>query len=139
VVGPHLTRLAQGGERGRKRSIQCARFGAIGSAVIQGFGIAVGLEHRNNGAFVMSAGWGFRLMTVITLTAGTGFLMWLGEQITERGIGNGISLIIFAGIVARLPSAVAQTFNLYTIGQLSIILLVALAVLMVVVVAAIVF
>ena len=70
----------------------------------------------NQGAFVLTPGWSFRLMTVITLTAGTAFLMWLGEQITERGIGNGISLIIFAGIVARLPSAVAQTFNLYEIS-----------------------
>ena len=139
VVVPHLTKLAKEGERGRKKIIQYTRFGTIGIAVIQGFGIAVGLEQMNNGAFVMSGGWGFRLMTVITLTAGTGFLMWLGEQITERGIGNGISLIIFAGIVARLPAAVAQTFELYKVGQLSIILLVALAVLMVVVVAAIVF
>jgi preprotein translocase subunit SecY len=93
----------------------------------------------NNGAFVMDAGWGFRLMTVITLTAGTGFLMWLGEQITERGIGNGISLIIFAGIVARLPSAVGQTYNLYEIGQLNAFLLISLALLMIVVVGAIVF
>jgi preprotein translocase subunit SecY len=139
VVVPHLTKLAKEGERGRKKIIQYTRFGTIGIAVIQGFGIAVGLEQMNNGAFVMSSGWGFRLMTVITLTAGTGFLMWLGEQITERGIGNGISLIIFAGIVARLPAAVAQTFDLYTVGQLSIILLVALALLMVVVVAAIVY
>jgi preprotein translocase subunit SecY len=139
VVVPHLTKLAKEGERGRKKIIQYTRFGTIGIAVIQGFGIAVGLEQMNNGAFVMSAGWGFRLMTVITLTAGTGFLMWLGEQITERGIGNGISLIIFAGIVARLPAALAQTFDLYKVGQLSIILLVALALLMIVVVAAIVF
>src|SRR5256885_4118822 len=139
VVVPHLTKLAKEGERGRKKIIQYTRFGTIGIAVIQGFGIAVGLEQMNNGAFVMNAGWGFRLMTVITLTAGTGFLMWLGEQITERGIGNGISLIIFAGIVARLPAALAQTFDLYKVGQLSIILLVALALLMVVVVAAIVF
>ena len=139
VVVPHLSKLAKEGERGRKKIIQYTRFGTIGIAVIQGFGIAVGLEQMNQGAFVMTAGWGFRLMTVITLTAGTGFLMWLGEQITERGIGNGISLIIFAGIVARLPAAVAQTFDLYKVGQLSFILLVALAVLMVVVVAAIVF
>ena len=88
---------------------------------------------------MLDKGWAFRLMTVITLTAGTGFLMWLGEQITERGIGNGISLIIFAGIVARLPAAVAQTYNLYEIGQLNAFLLVALAALMVAVVAAIVF
>ncbi len=87
----------------------------------------------------MNGGWPFRFMTVITLTAGTAFLMWLGEQITERGIGNGISLIIFSGIVARLPSAVAQTFDLYRVGQLSFMLLVLLTVVMVGVVAAIVF
>ena len=139
VVVPHLSKLAKEGERGRKKIIQYTRFGTIGIALIQGFGIAVGLEQMNQGAFVLHGGWGFRLMTVITLTAGTGFLMWLGEQITERGVGNGISLIIFAGIVARLPSAVVQTFDLYTVGQLSIVLLVALAVLMVAVVAAIVF
>src|SRR5437773_136712 len=119
VVVPHLTKLAKEGERGRKKIIQYTRFGTIGIAVIQGFGIAVGLEQMNNGAFVMSAGWGFRLMTVITLTAGTGFLMWLGEQITERGIGNGISLISFAGIVAWLPNAVVETYRLFEVGQLS--------------------
>jgi preprotein translocase subunit SecY len=88
---------------------------------------------------VLTPGWAFRLMTVITLTAGTAFLMWLGEQITERGIGNGISLIIFAGIVARLPNAVAQTYDLYQIGQLSFLLLVMLTAVMLGVVAAIVF
>ena len=119
VVVPHLSKLAKEGERGRKKIIQYTRFGTIGIALIQGFGIAIGLEQMNGGAFVLDKGWAFRLMTVITLTAGTGFLMWLGEQITERGIGNGISLIIFAGIVARLPSAVAQTYNLYEIGQLN--------------------
>jgi preprotein translocase subunit SecY len=93
----------------------------------------------NQGAFVMEKGWAFRLMTVITLTAGTAFLMWLGEQITERGVGNGISLIIFAGIVARLPSAVVQTFELYQVGQLSFALLVVLGCVMLAVVAAIVF
>ena len=118
VVIPHLSKLAKEGERGRKTIIKYTRLGTIGIALIQGFGIAVGLEQMNNGAFVMSPGWGFRFMTVITLCAGTGFLMWLGEQITERGIGNGISLIIFAGIVARLPSAVAQTFDLYKVGQI---------------------
>ncbi len=139
VVIPHLSKLAKEGERGRKKIIQYTRFGTVGIAMIQGFGIAIGLEGMNQGAFVLNPGWPFRLMTVITLTAGTGFLMWLGEQITERGIGNGISLIIFAGIVARLPSAVAQTFDLYKVGQLSFILLVALAVIMLAVVAAIVF
>src|SRR5437870_7417659 len=139
VVVPHLTKLAKEGERGRKKIIQYTRFGTIGIAVIQGFGIAVGLEQMNNGAFVMSAGWGFRLMTVITLTAGTGFLMWLGEQITERGIGNGISLIIFAGIVARLPAALAQTYRLFDVGQLTGFWLVMLIVGMAGVIAAIVF
>src|SRR5919106_2431970 len=139
VVIPHLSKLAKEGERGRKKIIQYTRYGTIGIAVIQGFGIAVGLEGMNQGAFVMTPGWSFRLMTVITLTAGTAFLMWLGEQITERGIGNGISLIIFAGIVARLPSAVAQTYDLYQIGQLSFFLLVVLTVVMLGVVAAIVF
>ncbi len=139
VVIPHLTKLAKEGERGRKKIIQYTRYSTIGIAVIQGFGIAIGLEGMNQGAFVLNPGWSFRLMTVITLTAGTAFLMWLGEQITERGIGNGISLIIFAGIVARLPSAVAQTFDLYQVGQLSFLLLLTLAIVMIGVVAAIVF
>lgn len=139
VVIPHLSKLAKEGERGRKKIIQYTRFGTIGIALIQGFGIAVGLEGMNQGAFVLTPGWAFRLMTVITLTAGTAFLMWLGEQITERGIGNGISLIIFAGIVARLPNAVAQTYDLYQIGQLSFLLLVVLTAVMLGVVAAIVF
>lgn len=139
VVIPHLSKLAKEGERGRKKIIQYTRFGTIVIALIQGFGIAVGLEQMNQGAFVLSPGWGFRFMTVITLCAGTGFLMWLGEQITERGIGNGISLIIFAGIVARLPAAVAQTFDLYKVGQLSFPLLVILTLVMFGVVAAIVF
>ena len=138
-VIPHLSKLAKEGERGRKKIIQYTRYGTIGIGTIQGFGIAVGLEGMNQGAFVLSPGWSFRLMTVITLTAGTAFLMWLGEQITERGIGNGISLIIFAGIVARLPSAVAQTYDLYVVGQLSFLLLVTLVVVMIGVVAAIVF
>jgi preprotein translocase subunit SecY len=139
VVIPHLSKLAKEGERGRKKIIQYTRYGTIGIALVQGFGIAIGLEGMNQGAFVLSPGWSFRLMTVITLTAGTAFLMWLGEQITERGIGNGISLIIFAGIVARLPSAVAQTYDLYVVGQLSFLLLMTLAVVMIGVVAAIVF
>jgi preprotein translocase subunit SecY len=139
VVIPHLSRLAKEGERGRKTIIKYTRIGTIGIALVQGFGIAVGLEQMNNGAFVLASGWGFRFMTVITLCAGTGFLMWLGEQITERGIGNGISLIIFAGIVARLPSAVVQTFDLYKLGQISFLLLAVLAIVMLAVVAAIVF
>ncbi len=139
VVVPHLSKLAKEGERGRKAIIQYTRYGTIVIAFIQGFGIAIGLEGMNEGAFVLDPGWPFRFMTVITLVAGTAFLMWLGEQITERGVGNGISLIIFSGIVARLPAAVVQTFDLYQVGQISLPLLLALSVVMLAVVGAIVF
>ena len=88
-------------------------------AFIQGFGIALGLEGMNEGAFVLDPGWAFRFMTVITLVAGTAFLMWLGEQITERGIGNGISLIIFAGIVSGLPSAIGNTVRAVNAGEMN--------------------
>ena len=139
VVVPHLSKLAKEGERGRKTIIQYTRYGTIVIAFIQGFGIALGLEGMNEGAFVLEPGWGFRFMTVITLVAGTAFLMWLGEQITERGVGNGISLIIFSGIVASLPSAIVQTFELYKVGQISLLLLIVLGVVMLAVMAAIVF
>ncbi len=139
VVVPHLSKLAKEGERGRKTIIQYTRYGTIGIALIQGFGIALGLEGMNGGQYVLEPGWPFRFMTVITLTAGTAFLMWLGEQITERGVGNGISLIIFAGIVARLPSAVAQTFEMYRVGELSLLFLILLVVSMLAVITAIVF
>ena len=139
VVVPHLSKLAKEGERGRKAIIQYTRYGTIGIAFIQGFGIALGLEGMNDGVFVLDPGWDFRFMTVITLVSGTAFLMWLGEQITERGVGNGISLIIFSGIVASLPGAIVQTFELYRIGQISLILLLLLGVVMVAVVCAIVF
>src|SRR5437899_2957555 len=91
VVIPHLTKLAKEGERGRKKIIQYTRFGTIGIGLIQSFGIAIGLEGMNRGAFVQAPGWSFRLMTMLTLTAGTAFLMSLGEQITERGLGHGRS------------------------------------------------
>lgn len=139
VVIPHLTKLAKEGERGRKKIIQYTRFGTIGIGIVQAFGIAVGLEGMNGGVFVPNKGWAFRLMTVLTLTAGTAFLMWLGEQITERGIGNGISLIIFAGIVARLPAAVVETYQLFEVGQLSGFWLLTLLFAMIGVIAAIVF
>ncbi len=139
VVVPHLTKLSKEGERGRKTIIQYTRYGTIGIAFIQGFGIALGLEGMNDGAFVLDPGWPFRFMTVITLVAGTAFLMWLGEQITERGVGNGISLIIFSGIVASLPGAIVQTFELYKIGQISLLLLLLLGVVMLAVMTAIVF
>ena len=139
VVVPHLSKLAKEGERGRKTIIQYTRYGTIVIAFIQGFGIALGLEGMNEGAFVLDPGWSFRFMTVITLVAGTAFLMWLGEQITERGVGNGISLIIFSGIVASLPSAIVQTFELYKVGQISLLLLIVLGVVMLAVMGAIVF
>jgi len=107
VVVPYLEKLKKEGEQGRKKIIQYTRYGTVVLSMIQGFGIAIGIENMVVGQnpVVPVGGWGFRILTPITLTAGTAFLMWLGEQITERGIGNGISLIIFAGIVARLPQA----------------------------------
>jgi len=101
VVWPYLERISKEGDLGRKKITQYTRYGTVLICLIQGFGIAVGLEKMNPGGIpvVMNPGWGFRFLTVLTLTTGTIFVMWLGEQISERGIGNGISLIIFAGIV----------------------------------------
>jgi preprotein translocase subunit SecY len=142
VVIPHLERLSKEGEQGRKKITQYTRYGTVVLSVIQGFGISFGLESMTSpgGApVVIAPGWGFRLMTVITLTAGTAFIMWLGEQITERGIGNGISLIIFAGIVARMPAAMGNTFRLVSTGEMSIFMVIILLALMVSVVGIIVF
>jgi preprotein translocase subunit SecY len=142
MVIPHLERLSKEGEAGRKKITQYTRYGTVILSIIQGFGIAFGLEGMagpGGEAVVMYPGWGFRLITVITLTAGTAFIMWLGEQITERGIGNGISLIIFAGIVAGIPNAVGNSIRLVETGEMSIFLLLILMVMMVAVVAAIIF
>jgi preprotein translocase subunit SecY len=142
VVVPYLEKLKKEGEQGRKKITQYARYGTIVLSAVQGFGISLGLENMQSptGALVVpDPGWSFRLMTVLTLTAGTAFIMWLGEQITERGIGNGISLIIFAGIVAGLPSAVINTFRLMETGELNLLLMIFLLALMLAVVAAIVF
>jgi preprotein translocase subunit SecY len=142
VVIPHLERLSKEGPQGKKKITQYTRYGTVLLSIIQGFGIAVGLESMTSpggASVVINPGWSFRLMTVITLTSGTAFIMWLGEQITERGIGNGISLIIFAGIVARMPSAVANTFRLLSTGEIGIFLVLILLVLMVIVVGAIIF
>ncbi|MBW2108689.1 MAG: preprotein translocase subunit SecY, partial [Deltaproteobacteria bacterium] len=142
VVIPHLERLSKEGEAGRKKITQYTRYGTVLLSVIQGFGIAVGLEKMSMpgaAAVVAHPGWSFRLMTVITVTAGTAFIMWLGEQITEYGIGNGISLIIFAGIVARMPSAMSNTFRLLKTGEIGIFLVLILLVVMVAVVAFIIF
>ena len=142
VVIPHLEKLKKEGEQGRKKITQYTRYGTVILSIVQGFGIAVGLENMSSpgGAMIVPVGgWGFRLLTVITLTAGTAFLMWLGEQVTERGIGNGISLIIFAGIVARLPLAIGNTFRLMGTGEVTPFFMVLIVALMVVVVGVIVF
>jgi len=142
VVIPHLEKLKKEGEQGRKKITQYTRYGTVLLSIIQGFGIAVGLENMTSpgGAMIVPAGgWGFRLLTVITLAAGTSFLMWLGEQITERGIGNGISLIIFAGIVARFPVAVANTFRLMGTGEVTAFFMVLILALMIAVIGIIVF
>ena len=142
VVVPHLAQLKKEGEDGRKKITQYSRYGTVVLALLQGFGIAVGLESMTSpgGAMVVpDPGWAFRAMTMITLAAGTSFIMWLGEQITERGIGNGISLIIFAGIVARMPSAIHSTFRMMNLGEINIFMLVLLVIMMVAVIAAIVF
>ncbi len=117
TVSPHLEALKKEGEQGRKKINQYTRYGTVFLAALQSYGIAVGLEGQ--AGLVADPGLFFRLSTVITLTGGTVFLMWLGEQITSRGIGNGISLIIFAGIVAGLPSGIAGLLELGRTGQVS--------------------
>ena len=143
VVWPYLERLSKEGELGRRKITQYTRYGTIGLAIVQAFGIAIFLERNTDIAgglpLVYSPGWGFRLMTVLTLTTGTAFVMWLGEQITERGIGNGMSLIIYAGIVVGLPSAVVITLDQVRTGQIGPLTLAILVVLMALVIAAIVF
>jgi preprotein translocase subunit SecY len=143
VVWPYLERLSKEGELGRRKITQYTRYGTIVLSVVQSLGIAIFLERSTDVAgglpLVYSGGWGFRLMTILTLTTGTTFIMWLGEQITERGIGNGMSLIIFAGIVVNLPVAVITTLDQLRTGQMGLLRLVFLVVLMVAVIAAIVF
>jgi preprotein translocase subunit SecY len=116
VVIPALEKMQKEGEVGRRKITQYTRYGTIVLSVIQGFAIANYLESLRDPTglmVVVNPGWGFRAMTVISLAAGTAFIMWMGEQITERGVGNGISLIIFAGIVARIPDAIYQTYAAY--------------------------
>jgi len=121
AVSPSLDALKKEGESGRKKMNQYTRYGTVVLAVVQSYGIAVGLEGMKAGASsaVLDPGIYFAMTTVITLTAGTIFLMWIGEQITARGVGNGISLIIMAGIIARIPSAMAQLLELSRTGALS--------------------
>ena len=143
VVWPFLERISKEGELGRRKITQYTRYGTILLALVQSFGIAIFLERSTEMAgglpLVYETGWGFRLMTVLTLTTGTTLVMWLGEQITERGIGNGMSLIIYAGIVVGLPSAVITTVDQLRTGQMGLIRLVLLVAVMVFVIAAIIF
>ena len=142
VVIPHLEKLSKEDESGRKQIAQYTRYGTVALSIIQGLGISIGLESMKGPAgelVVQTPGWEFRIITVITLTAGTAFIMWLGEQITERGIGNGISLIIFAGIVARFPTAVGHTFGLVRTGEINFLFVLLLVALMVSVIAFIIF
>jgi len=136
-VSPTLEALKKEGESGRKKINQYTRYGTVLLAAVQAYGIAVGLEGQGN--IVTDPGWFFRISTVVTLTGGTLFLMWLGEQITSRGIGNGTSLIIFAGIVAGLPSGVAALLELGRTGQMSFFLILGILVMAFAVIAFIVF
>ncbi len=141
VVWPYLERLSKEGELGRKKINQYTRYLTVALSLFQSFATAVALERTSGGGppVVPSPGWGFRVMTMLTLTTGTAFVMWIGEQISERGIGNGISLIIFAGIVVGLPRAAASLWFDFIQGPRNILVLLALLVMMVAVVAAIVY
>ncbi|MBC7386647.1 MAG: preprotein translocase subunit SecY [Cryobacterium sp.] len=119
VVVPYFAELQKEGEQGRKKITQYTRYGAVLLSIIQGTGIATQLQNYQNPAVVLNPGTSFVLMTVITLTAGTLFLMWIGEQMSERGIGNGTSVLIYAGIAARIPSGIGSAFSLYRSGELS--------------------
>ena len=132
VVWPYLHDLQKEGDQGRKKITQYTRYGTVLLCLIQGYGIASGLEHYTSPSVVLHPGLGFKLFTTVTLTAGTVFLMWVGEQISERGIGNGISLIIFAGIAARIPDGIGSTLSLFRSGELSFFkILIVLAVILV--------
>ncbi|MDQ6998348.1 MAG: preprotein translocase subunit SecY [Mariprofundus sp.] len=119
VVSPRLEQLKKEGESGRRKITEYTRYGTVGLAIFQSIGMSIGLESFSVGgqSVVIDPGMAFRAMTVVTLVTGTVFLMWVGEQVTERGIGNGISLIIFGGIVAGLPSAVGSTLELARTGE----------------------
>ncbi len=136
-VSDYFKRLKDQGETGRKKITQITRYGTVLIACLQGYGVSVGLE--NAGSIVVEPGLTFRIITTISLVAGTTFLMWLGEQITLRGVGNGISLIIFSGIVAEIPRALASTFELGRTGALSAVMIVMIFILVILTVLFIVF
>jgi preprotein translocase subunit SecY len=137
TASPRLEALRKEGESGRRKLNQYTRYLAVVFCAVQAYGIAIGLESSQG--VVINPGWFFRLSTVVTLVGGTMFLMWLGEQITARGVGNGISLIIFAGIVANLPATIVQTLELSRTGALPTLAVVGLLLLAIVVIAVIVF
>ena len=141
AVSPKLEQLKKEGEAGRKKINQYTRYGTVVLATVQAYGIAVGVEGitTSSGAAVPDPGFFFRFSTVVTLVGGTVFLMWLGEQITARGVGNGISLIIFAGIVASMPLSIAQLFEMGRRGALSTVWIIAVIVVAVGVIAFVVF
>ncbi|MDR0695736.1 MAG: preprotein translocase subunit SecY [Holosporales bacterium] len=140
-MSPHLTALKKEGEAGRRKINQYTRYGTVALALAQGYGIAVGLERLvgHTGSAVLDPGLLFRFTTMTSLTGGTLFIMWLGEQISSRGIGNGSSIIIYAGIVANLPAALFNTFAMGKQGAISVMALVLLLVFVVAVIAFIVF
>lgn len=141
VVVPHLEALSKEGEAGRKKITQYTRYGTVLLAVIQGFMISSTLETANIAGvpLVLEPGFAWKMITVLSLTAGTAFVMWLGERITEKGVGNGISLIIFAGIVSVLPSVIANTYTQYSSQQITLLLILLIAVTCTLVVAGVVY
>src|SRR5262247_646227 len=143
VVWPYLERISKEGELGRRKITQYTRYLTVVLALVQAFGYAIWLERSTEAPgglpLVFDPGWGFRMMCVLTLTTGTMFVMWLSEQITERGIGNGMSLLIFAGIVVRLPNALISTFDQLSTGQIGPIRILFLVIMAFVVIGAIVF
>ena len=136
-VSDYFKNLKAQGEKGRQKITQITRYGTVLLATVQGYGLSVGLESSAN--LVINPGIFFKISTVTTIVAGTMFLMWLGEQITQRGIGNGISLIIFSGIVAEIPRALATTFELGRTGALSTIVIISIFVILILTIMFIVF
>ena len=136
-VSDYFKNLKSQGEQGRQKITQITRYGTVLLATLQGFGLAVGLESSGN--LVTNPGMFFKISTVTTIVAGTIFLMWLGEQITQRGIGNGISLIIFSGIVAEIPRALATTFELGRTGAISTVMIIGIFILLILTIMFIVF
>src|SRR3989339_1816652 len=143
VVVPQLEALSKEGEAGRRKITQYTRYATVGLSLIQSLMISTGLEGMvapgTGEMVVIVSGWHFRLMTILTLSSGTAFIMWLGEQMTERGIGNGISMIIFAGIVARMPAALVNTFKMASAGEIAYIMLPVLLIMIAAVIAFVIF